>query len=193
MGEGSPEGHCVRVNLYLEFTMFHRILIAFCALAMGGASATVLHAQAPEDLTRQIKRSGPRFGITWLGGSVTDTLRSRYNMDVAPVVTQFGWQYERQFANLEGGPVALTEWVLLVGGLEQGVVLPSLTWLVGIRTPGQFEFGVGPNITPAGAALALSGGMTFRNGPLAIPVNIAIVPSKVGVRTSVLTGFNVYR
>jgi hypothetical protein len=109
------------------------------------------------------------------------------------VITQFGWQYERQFASLENGPVALNEWVLLVGGLDQGVFLPSLTWLVGIRTPGNFEFGVGPNLTPAGVALALSTGVTFRTGALAVPVNIAIVPSRFGTRASILTGFNIYR
>jgi hypothetical protein len=83
--------------------------------------------------------------------------------------------------------------VLLVGGLDQGAFLPSFSWLVGVRTPGQFEIGVGPNITPAGVALAFSSGMTFRAGALAVPVNVALVPSKYGMRASVLTGFNLYR
>ncbi len=83
--------------------------------------------------------------------------------------------------------------MLLVGGLDQGEILPSLTWLVGLRTQGNFEIGVGPNITPAGVALAFSTGVTFRAGALAVPVNVAIVPSKLGARTSILTGFNLYR
>ncbi len=172
--------------------MFRRLMVALCALSMG-ALPVQLGAQQPQDLVRQLNRSGPRFGVTWLGGSIADTLLSRHNIDVAPVVTQFGWQFERQFASLEGGPVALNEVIFLVGGLEQGVFLPSLTWLVGIRTPGQFELGVGPNLTPAGVALAFSTGMTFRVGALAVPVNVAIVPSRYGVRSSILTGFNVYR
>ncbi|MEX2179472.1 MAG: hypothetical protein WD801_12230 [Gemmatimonadaceae bacterium] len=173
--------------------MFRRLMVALCALSMGGALPMQLGAQQPQDLVRQLNRSGPRFGVTWLGGSIADTLRSRHNIDVAPVVTQFGWQFERQFASLEGGPVALNEVIFLIGGLEQGVFLPSLTWLVGVRTPGQFEFGVGPNLTPAGVALAFSTGMTFRAGALAVPVNVAIVPSRYGVRSSIVTGFNVYR
>ena len=172
--------------------MFRRLMIALCTLSMGSLPMQ-LHAQQPQDLVRQVNRSGPRFGVTWLGGSIVDTLRSRHSIDVAPVVTQFGWQVERQFASVEGGPVALNEWIFLVGGLDQGVFLPSLTWLVGVRTPGQFEFGVGPNLTPAGVALAISTGMTFRMGALAVPVNMAIVPSKYGVRSSILTGFNIYR
>jgi hypothetical protein len=150
-------------------------------------------AQRPQDLVRELDRSGPRFGITWLSGDIVDTLSSKYDVDVAPIITQFGWQFERQFASLENGPVALNEWVILIGGLDQGEMLPSLTWLVGLRTQSNFEIGVGPNITPAGVALAISSGVTFRVGALAVPVNLAIVPSKLGPRTSILTGFNLYR
>lgn len=162
----------------------------FCAAL---ASPAALSAQQPGELVRQLNRSGPRFGVTWLSGSIVDSLKSKHDIDVSPVITQFGWQFEQQFASLENGPVALNEWILLVGGLDQGAFLPSLTWLVGVRTPGNFEVGVGPNATPAGVALAISMGMTFRAGALAVPVNVAIVPSRFGVRSSILTGFNLYR
>jgi hypothetical protein len=69
-------------------------------------------------------------------------------------------------------------------------VLPSLTWLVGLRGRRGAEFGVGPNVTPAGTALALAGGVTLRAGSLNLPVNLALVPSKSGIRVSVLCGFN---
>lgn len=175
--------------------MLHRFMsrVALIGIATLVTAPAVLRAQAPTELVRQVNRSGPRFGMTWLGGSIRDSLRSRYDMDVAPIITQFGWQYERQFASMEGGPVALSDFVLLVGGLDQGAFIPSLTWLVGVRTPNNFEFGVGPNATPAGVALALTMGQTFHAGALAIPVNLAVVPSRVGVRTSILTGFNLYR
>jgi hypothetical protein len=185
------EASC-RVNLDMEIPMFRKMLAAISLVTVASLPST-LAAQQPADLVQQLNRSGPRFGVTWLGGALTDSIKSKFDMDVAPVITQFGWQYERQFASLENGPVALNEWVLLVGGLDQGVFLPSLTWLVGIRTPGNFEFGVGPNLTPAGVALALSTGVTFRTGALAVPVNIAIVPSRFGTRASILTGFNIYR
>jgi hypothetical protein len=172
--------------------MYRRTLAAL-GLIVAASVPVTLDAQQPGDIVRQLSRSGPRFGVTWLGGSVADTVEARFNVKVAPVITQFGWQYERQFASLENGPVALNEWILLVGGLDQGIFLPSLTWLVGVRTPGQFEFGVGPNATPAGVALAVSTGKTFRSGALNIPVNVALVPSRVGMRVSVLTGFNLYR
>jgi hypothetical protein len=168
-------------------------MLARLVLAGAVSIPTTLAAQQPADLVQQLNRSGPRFGLTWLGGSITDTLRSKYKVDVAHVITQFGWQYERQFASLENGPVALNELVFLIGGLDQGTFIPSLTWLVGVRTPGNFEFGVGPNATPAGVALAISSGVTFRSGALAIPINVAVVPSRFGTRASILTGFNIYR
>ena len=68
-------------------------------------------------------------------------------------------------------------------------MLPSLNWMVGMRTRDGAEFGIGPNITPAGVALAMAAGVTFRAGVLNIPMNFAVVPSKDGMRVSMLTGF----
>ena len=170
--------------------MIKRTLLAVLVAALLPA---VVLAQQPGELVHKLSRSGPRVGITWLGGNIVDTLRAKYDVDVSPVITQFGWQYEKQFASLEGGPVALNEFVFLIGGMDQGTFLPSVTWLVGIRTPGSFEFGVGPNGTPAGVALAISTGYTFHAGALNVPVNMAIVPSRFGARASILTGFNLYR
>ncbi len=170
------------------FRRMHVVPMLAAALLVSAAEA-----QEPSDMMRTIYRTGPRFGVTWLSGTIVDEVKKKFGTEIAPVITQFGWQYERQFASLEAGPVALNEFVLLVGGLDQGTAIPILTWLVGIRMPGQFEIGVGPNATPAGVALALSLGQTFRAGALSIPVNIAVVPSKFGVRSSILTGFNIYR
>jgi len=133
--------------------------------------------------------SGPRFGLTLLSEGVVNELAKR-DIEVGPHISQFGWQFERQFFT-KGGPVTMvTEWVALVGGLEQGVALPSLSWMVGVRTRDGAEFGIGPNITPAGTALVFATGMTFRAGALNIPLNVAVVPSKVGARVSLLTGFS---
>jgi len=72
----------------------------------------------------------------------------------------------------------------------QGVALPSLNWLVGLRTPEGAEFGIGPNITPIGTGLVLAAGMTFRAGAANIPLNLAVVPSKAGTRVTLLSGFS---
>ena len=123
-----------------------------------------------------------------LSDGVVHALEER-DIFVAPTISQFGWQLERQFYGNQDGVTVLNEWVGLLGGLNQGVAIPSLTWLVGVRTKEGAEFGLGPNVTPAGFALAVSAGVTFRAGIMNIPMNFAIVPTKAGVRATLLTGF----
>ena len=160
------------------------LTIALCAPAL---------SQTTELPSEPVSLSGPRFGVTVLSQGVIDRLKTVDRISVGSPVTQFGWQFEKAFKTQENGLSALNEWVVLVGGLEQGLVLPSVSWLVGIRARSGFEFGVGPNLTPVGAAIAFVEGMTFHAGALNIPVNLAVVPSKSGVRVSVLTGFNTRR
>lgn len=139
-------------------------------------------------VAQRVSLSGPRFGVTYLGGAIVDSLAAN-GIDVSPVITQFGWQFERLMFTGENGLSAVTEWVLLVGGLEQSTFLPSVSWLVGLRSARGAEFGVGPNVSAAGAALAIAAGFTTRAGALNLPVNVAVVPSKIGTRLSVLVGF----
>jgi hypothetical protein len=169
--------------------MLARTLSTLGILLVAGLPTAAL-AQDPRvpPITERIKLSGPRFGVTYLGGSIVDSLAAN-GIDVAPVITQFGWQFERLMFTGENGLSAVTEWVVLVGGLEQSTFLPSVSWLVGLRGPRGAEFGVGPNVSVAGTALAIAAGFTTRAGALNLPVNVAVVPSKIGTRLSVLVGF----
>jgi hypothetical protein len=167
-------------------------LVAAATLALTFSAPALSQPMLPP-VAREVSLSGPRFGGTFLSDGVIKKLKSDDGITVAPFVSQFGWQLEKQFYSGASGPTAVTEAVVPLGGLEQGLVLPSLSWLVGVRTKNGTEFGAGPNITPVGVALAISGGMTFRKGVLNIPVNLAVVPSKSGVRVSVLSGFNLRR
>jgi hypothetical protein len=147
-------------------------------------------APPPADV---MELAGPRFGATVLSNGVIDKLRLEKGIELRPMITQFGWQFEKQFYSPRQGPAALSEWVVLLGGLEQGVALPSISWLAGLRTNTGAEFAIGPNVTPAGVALAIAAGTTFRWGVMNVPVNFAVVPSKAGVRVSVLSGFSLRR
>ena len=150
------------------------------------ASTTFLPLPGTVDL------SGPRFGFTSLSPGNVEKLKER-NIEGNPFISQFGWQFERQFYSRGSNVSAVSEWVVLLGGLDQSVALPSVSWLVGMRTKDGAEFGIGPNLTPAGAALVIAAGVTFRAGALNVPMNVAVVPSKSGVRLTVLTGFNMRR
>jgi hypothetical protein len=155
------------------------------------ASSTYAQAPGPRPLT-PVSLSGPRLGATFLSPGVAQKLRDN-QIDAGWALSQFGWQFEKRIKTGPSGLSAVNEWVVLAGGLEQGVVIPSLSWLVGLRTGSGVEFGLGPNVTPAGVALAMAGGVTVSKGALNVPFNIAVVPSRAGVRVSVLTGFNMRR
>ena len=163
-------------------------IFAMITLALMCATPALAQSQAPSPV-RTVNLSGPRMGFTSLSQGVVDALAER-DIEVRPLITQFGWQFEKQFYTKNGGLTAVSEWVVLAGGLEQDVVLPSLSWIVGLRTREGAEFGVGPNITPAGTALVFAAGVTFRSGALNLPMNVAVVPTKSGVRVSMLAGFN---
>jgi len=156
------------------------------------SSLTTQPSPGVPPIARTLSLAGPRFGITLL---TDDTIAKLYerDIDVRSPIAQFGWQFEHEFYGKQDGPTVLNEWVLLLGGLDQGVAIPSLNWLVGIRTKEGTEFGIGPNITPAGVALALAAGVTLRAGVINVPMTIAAVPSKYGTRISMLTGFTLRR
>ena len=171
---------------------FVKLLLAVAASGCILASSDA-HAQGSIAPAETISLAGPRFGLTVLSDGVRDKLSRDAGIDVGPVISQFGWQKEKRFLSGPDGLTGVTEWVLLFGGMDQGVFVPSFNWLVGLRTVKGVEFAVGPNLTPAGVALAAAAGVTFRAGNLNLPVNIAAVPSKSGVRVSVLAGFNTRR
>jgi hypothetical protein len=161
-----------------------------CILAVALLLTLPRFGSAQGTTSAQRRLSGPRFGVTFLTREMRDSIAVTFEENVGAVITQFGWQWERQFANNGGGLTPVTEWVLLVGGLEQGVFLPSLSWMVGLRSLGGAEFGVGPNLGPGGIGLVLAAGLTKTSGNLNIPFNVAVVPSREGLRVGLLAGFN---
>jgi hypothetical protein len=176
----------------MEVRMRHAVAFVLCLAVSAGAASAQNVIDPPPGFTKTVNLSGPRFGMTALSTGVVDELKTR-DIEVGSNISQFGWQFEKQFYTRNSGVAAVNEWVVLLGGLDQGVALPSLSWMVGLRTREGAEFGIGPNITPAGVALAVAGGVTFRAGNLNVPMNVAVVPSKAGTRISVLTGFNMRR
>jgi hypothetical protein len=170
---------------FVRHGMFSLALMLVCT------SSTYAQAAGPRPLT-PVNLSGPRLGATFLSPGVAEKLRDN-QIDAGWALSQFGWQFEKRIKTGPNGLSAVNEWIVLAGGLEQGIVIPSVSWLVGLRTGSGVEFGLGPNVTPAGVALALAGGVTVSRGGLNVPFNVAVVPSSAGVRVSVLTGFNMRR
>ena len=151
----------------------------------------VISNQSPDDalLGQGISLDGPRLGFTYLAGGVLD--KARENLPgLNPFITQFGWQFETRLFRMPNGLSALAEVVPLVGGLDQGRFIPSLSGLLGLRTGNGFEIGMGPNVTPVGTSVVFALGTSFRSNGINFPVNVAVVPGNGGARISLLLGFN---
>ena len=112
--------------------------IALAVIALGFATPAFPQSahqggQSGPDLppiAKTVSLAGPRFGFTMLDDKMIEQLKGR-GLDVKPTISQFGWQFEREFYSKQEGPTVLNEWVVLLGGLDQGVAIPSLSWLVG--------------------------------------------------------------
>ncbi len=158
------------------------------------AALPVVNNAAPGDalLDESVHLSGPRIGLTVLSSGIVQEASDR-GVNINPVISQFGWQFETRLFRLSNGTSALVEFVPLVGGLEQNRFIPSISGLLGFRGAGGLEFGVGPNITPFGTGLVLAVGASVQSGGVNFPINLAVAPSAQGARVSLLLGFNARR
>lgn len=157
------------------------------------------------------KFEGPRIGATYINnGTVRDYLDSE---NKSPVITQFGWQFETRLFTADDGTSALLEFIPLVGGFDQGLFLPSISILTGIRNATDakmsLEFAIGPNfsitrnwenkVAPS-VGLVIAVGTSIKKSNINFPINLVFVPSvgerhdgkdyETGWKLSLIFGFN---
>lgn len=136
--------------------------------------------------------AGPRLGFVFITPSPTsglingyldfgdlgDDLPEDYDSEIKGAIsTLYGWQWESRFA--DGGDITgIVEWIALVGGMEKGLFLPSVSSMVGARSSNGFEFAMGPNLSLGGIAMVFGAGYNFKSGDLNMPVNIGFVPGR---------------
>ncbi|MEN0051973.1 MAG: hypothetical protein AAF806_33210, partial [Bacteroidota bacterium] len=98
----------------------------------------------------RLNLSGPRMGVSILTGETADIFKqteSQGGFDANPILFQFGYQFEVQYLN-EGSFQGLFEFIPLVSGLEQGLFVPSITVLHGLRNnKNGLEFAFGPTFS----------------------------------------------
>lgn len=152
-----------------------------------------INLRSSEISSMPINLSGPRVGVTYLSEEFRDEIMAKHDIALNPAFVQFGWHFEHRFFSANNGATAISEWVLLVGGFEQEKFIPSLTWLLGYRSPGGIEFGVGPNLSVSGTSVVFATGITYQSEDINVPVNIALATSKTGLRFTLLLGFNLRR
>lgn len=96
----------------------------------------------------QLNLNGPRMGASLTFGDAAKVLTAPeseggYNMYSA--MFNFGWQKEWQYLSA-GNFQALVEFIPIIGGLESGRFIPSITFMNGFRIgKGGWEFAFGPS------------------------------------------------
>ena len=109
----------------------------------------LVNYDAPVESTRtQISLNGPRMGFSLATGDAANVLtgpESEGGYNMYPVTFQFGWQKEWQYLSA-GDFQALVEFIPMIGGLESGKFIPSMTFLNGLRMGKKgWEFAFGPS------------------------------------------------
>ena len=97
----------------------------------------------------KLNNSGPRMGVSFIHESDMFEFFQRDEMQgglgIYPAMTNLGYQFEKQYIGTENFS-ALAEFIVNVGGMEQGQFIPSFSLLNGFRfgTAG-WEFAFGPS------------------------------------------------
>ncbi len=96
---------------------------------------------------KRLNHSGVRMGVVHVLGDNGDILKKptgQGGYDASATLFQFGYQFETQYLN-QGRVQGLFEFIPTITGLEQGMFLPSLTVLHGLRdNKSGLEFAFGP-------------------------------------------------
>ncbi len=150
----------------------------------GGVDAPVSRAwpSSPPDGVTRLDLSGPRVGMMFLPAGQPRTL--------------FGWHLEHQIGGAIDGPSFLVETVWFIGGIEHHEMIPIGTLMLGTRTPGGYEFGIGPSLTfgrngTLGSAVVLAAGRSYRFGGVRVPFDVSLALDSHGQRVSISTGWAV--
>jgi hypothetical protein len=151
------------------------------------------YSTTQQPIETKLRYGGPRIGITYLGpGETNDKMNDIFDRNINPIITQFGWQFETRFFTLENGASGLIEFIPMVGGLEQGLFIPSITALVGYRSKKGYELGMGPTLSLGGVGVIFAAGASLKSGKVVFPLNLAFIPSITKSYPAETTEENVY-
>ncbi len=162
----------------------------------GRSAAGRLPIEPPAIVERDL--SGPRLGFMLAPGD-GQVSRNLKDHGLGRIVSEFGWHFERQVSPAGGGPQFLSEAIPLIGGVEYGKFVPSLTVALGVRLPSGLEFGMGPSWTVVStdarinSGLVIAVGKTIDYGGVHVPFNLAVSTNPKGTVFSITTGYAIHR
>ena len=149
---------------------------------------------------------GPRVGLTYAATKPEDFNASVQHVypdsgrSYFPLITQFGLNLEQRIRLGSTRSHFAFQEVVLVGGIDQNVLMPSLSTLIGFRSHSGLEIGLGPNMSMTvkdgepvlSMSVVFAAGWTFSFDGVYVPVNLAVVPTPQdgAPRITFVTGFN---
>ncbi len=181
-------------------TLKKSLMLAFVllfALAPLTQQTQALAETDSNDFINTRNMGGPRFGLTFVPGN-SQLSEELENNDMGRTISQFGWHFEHQVVPEGGGPAFVIEFLPLLAGVEYGKIIPNFSLLMGVRSTGGWELGMGPNLSfsktlddevEARTSLVLAAGKSFNYGGVSIPVNVAYSSSPTGNRVSLFFGY----
>ena len=172
----------------------------FVFVALAGFLVSVnCQTNAPQTIKSNVqvefsKRNmgGPRLGVTYIPGD-GEMVQKLKEEGIGNTISQFGWHFEWAVVPEGGGPAFVVEAIPFVGGVEYGKLIPSATLAMGVRLPGGYEFGMGPNLLYTGedvsSSLVMALGKSFNYSGVSIPINLAFARNPSGNRVSLIFGY----
>jgi hypothetical protein len=173
--------------------MSKKIFATLIILFIISVSLSAEETEAPEAFSFIL---GPRVGCSCIlttEENFTSSLTPYFSSgNYFPVITLFGVNFEQRILLGETRSHFAFQEVVLLGGLEQGMILPEATLLIGYRDSSGFEFGIGPILHLSGIGVITAVGWTFSYRGVYIPVDISLVlPNKEKpIQIGFTTGFN---
>ena len=111
-------------------------------------NSLIYYQQPPETPKTDITNNGPRVGVSLVMGEMSSRMQapvSEGGWDAVPVVSQFGYQIEKEYLSA-GDFHALIECLFMLNGLEQQLFNPRMVVMNGFRSGKTgLEFAFGPS------------------------------------------------
>jgi hypothetical protein len=161
---------------------------------------------AQEAAPRTLLFFGPRLGISAVVQNPRDfsdemqSLLGDWSRKYFPVYSEMGIQAQQLFPLGSTRSYLTFQQTVLLGGLDQGMPLPSAYMTLGYRLPFGLELGLGPYVTvasPGGTpvfalSIVYALGWTFVTPGFSVPVSLLFIPlpSYVNPRFSLQSGFS---
>lgn len=169
------------------------LAIGFGGILKGQTTDLPVIRDTTTPLMEPLKLSGPRVGLTYIPNMEDYRLNETFgdtSFQPNNIISQFGWQFEWRYFETQSGSQGLIEIIPMIGGLDQGMILPSLNLIMGYRDGNGFELGAGPNLSMFNPGFTFAVGYNIKRDYMNFPLNFALTSGRQGLRFTLLVGWN---